>query len=466
VLAQPGILHALAPAWQVELARLFPEIGHPESPEAGSENYRRLFEAVDRLLVTLAGRRPVVLILEDLHWADEMSVRLVSYLGRRSQSTRLLMIASAREEELASAAALRRAMDELSQDGRSLELVLAPLTRLDTVALVRALTRSGGRGTAHNLEERVWIASEGNPFIAVEIVRAIEQDTEVSASAALPAPERVRKLITGRLDRLSANAQHLTAVAAVIGREFGFTLLLRAAKYSSREAAEAVEELVRRRVLHGGAEQLDFTHDLIREVAYLRLLPPARRVLHEAVMEALEASRAGDDDVEHLGHHALHARAWDKALGYLARAGTKAMRRSAYREATVLLERALGAAEYLEATPEVVSRLVDLRLSLRTTMVAAGRLRESVDHLRSAEALAEQLGDRGRLGRVFMLSTNTHYLLGNYDQALTAARRALAIAADPGDEGLAATVNLSFAKTSSVRKVIDLSAPSGHNRGS
>jgi tetratricopeptide (TPR) repeat protein len=142
------------------------------------------------------------------------------------------------------------------------------------------------------------------------------------------------------------------------------------------------------------------------------------------------------------------------------------MRRSAYREATVLLERALGAAEYLEATPEVVSRLVDLRLSLRTTMVAAGRLRESVDHLRSAEALAEQLGDRGRLGRVFMLSTNTHYLLGNYDQALTAARRALAIAADPGDEGLAATVNLSFAKTSSVRKVIDLSAPSGHNRGS
>jgi tetratricopeptide (TPR) repeat protein len=443
VLTQPGILDTLAPAWHAELASLFPEIGHPAGPETG-ENYRRLFEAVDRLLVALADRRPVALILEDLHWADEMSIRLVSYLGRRNQGSRLLLIISAREEDLASAAALRRAMDELSQDGRSLELPLAPLTRRDTVELVQALTRSRGRGTEDNLEERIWIASEGNPFIAVEIVRAIEQDTEVSASTALPAPERVRKLITGRLDRLSTSAQHLTAVAAVIGREFEFTLLLRAAKYSSREAADAVEELVRRRVLHGGAERLDFTHDLIREVAYLRLLSPARRVFHEAVMEALEGSQVGDgdDDVEHLGHHALHAGAWDKALAYLARAGTKAMRRSAYREAAALLEQALETAAYLEATPDVLSRLVDVRLSLRTAMVAAGKLHESVEHLRIAEVLAEQLGDRQRLGRVFTLSTNTHYLLGNYDQALASARRALAIAAELGDEGLAATVNL------------------------
>jgi len=442
VLGQPGVLDALASPWQTELARLFPEIPHAAGPDAGGENYRRLFEAVDRLLATLAARRPVMLILEDLHWADEMSARLLSYVGRRAGGTRLLIIGSAREEELAGATALRRAMDELSQDGRSLELVLAPLNRRDTIELVRALTRPGKGGTADGLEERVWTASEGNPFIAVEIVRAIEQNTEVSPSTALPAPERVRKLITGRLDRLSARAQHLTAVAAVIGREFDFSLLQRAAGNSGWEAAEAVEELVRRRVLQGAAQQLDFAHDLIREVAYHRLLSPARRVLHKAVMEALEASRAGDDDVEHLGHHALQAGSWDKALDYLARAGMKAMTRSAYREAAALLEQALGTAAYLEATPQVASRLVDLRLSLRTAMVAAGRLRDSVEHLRSAELLAGQLGDRGHLGRVFMLSTNTHYLLGNYDEALASARRALTIATELGDDGLAATVNL------------------------
>jgi len=470
VLARPGVLNALAPAWQNELARLFPEVGDPAvAGEAGGENYRRLFEAIERLLATLAERRPMVLILEDLHWADEMSLRLLSYLGRRNHARQLLMVGSAREEEVAGAAALRRALDELSQEGRCIELTLTPLTRGATVELVRALTRTDGR-TTRGLEEQIWTASEGNAFMAVEIVRALEQDTEVSPTTALPAPERVRKLITGRLDRLSPGGQHLAAVAAVIGREFEFSLLQRAAGLSGREAAEAIEELVRRRVLHSAGERLDFTHDRIREVAYLRLPPASRQMLHREVVGALEALHAGDEHVERLGQHALRAGLWDKALGYLGRAGTKAMTRSAYREAAALLEQALGAAPHLEPTPEILARLIDLRLSLRTSMVATGRLEESVQHLGEAGILAERLGDRGRLGRVFTLSTNSHYLLGHYDEAMAAARRALAIATELRDERLEATANLFVgqiyyqqgeltAATALLRRVVDHSAP-------
>ncbi|MGH7393713.1 MAG: ATP-binding protein, partial [Candidatus Rokuibacteriota bacterium] len=344
VLEEPGALDTLAPAWRSELARLFPEVGDPVAAGgAGGENYRRLFEAMEGLLSVLAERRPMVLILEDLHWADEMSLRLLSYLGRRMHAWTLLVVGSAREEELAGAAPLRRAMDELLQDESGIELPLVPLTRRDTIELVRALTRSGGPTTS-TLEEQVWIASEGNPFMAVEVVRAIEQGTEISPTTALPAPERVRKLITGRLDRLSARGQHLAAVAAVIGRGFEFSLLQRAAGLSGREAAAAVEELVRRRVLHGAGELFDFTHDRIREVAYLRLLPPSRQVLHKEVVDALEALNAGDEHVERLGHHALRAGLWDKALGYLGQAATKAMKRSAYREAAALLGQALETA--------------------------------------------------------------------------------------------------------------------------
>jgi tetratricopeptide (TPR) repeat protein len=473
VLEDPGALDALAPAWQRELARLFPEVGAAgATTDAGEENYRRLFEAIERLLAVLAERRPMLLVLEDLHWADGMSLRFLSYLGRRNQAWKLLVVASAREEELAGAAALRLAIDELVQENRCIELTLAPLTRRDTGELVRALTRPTGRSFA-GLEEQVWAASEGNPFMAVEVLRALEQGTDVSPTTALPAPERVRKLITGRLDRLSPRGQHLTAVAAVIGREFEFDLLRRAAGLSGRDAAEAVEELVRRRVLHGSGEYLDFTHDRIREIAYLRLLPPSRQVLHREVVRALEALNAGDEQVERLGHHALRAGLWDRALDYLGRAGTKAMKRSAYREAAVLLDQALGTAPHLERTPSVLARLVDLHLSLRTSMVATGKLADGVEHLREAEALAERSGDRRRLGRVFTLSTNTHYLLGHYDEAMAAARRALGIAAELRDERLEATANLFVAQiyyqqgelieaAALLRRIVDHSVPGQH----
>jgi predicted ATPase len=96
VLEEPGVLDTLAPAWQRELRRLFPETGEQVAGQPGDENYRRLFEAIERLLSVAAQRRPVVLLLEDLHWADEMSLRLLSYFGRRIHAARLLVIASAR----------------------------------------------------------------------------------------------------------------------------------------------------------------------------------------------------------------------------------------------------------------------------------------------------------------------------------------------------------------------------------
>jgi len=475
VLEEPGVLDALAPAWQRELARLFPEAGEP-ADQSGEENYRRLFEAIERLLSTLAQRRPVVLLLEDLHWADEMSLRLLSYLGRRNHAWRLLVVGSARAEELVGATALRRAIDELLQEERCIDLTLMPLTHHDTIELVRTLTRPDGRAPS-GLEEQIWKASEGNPFVAVEILRALEQGAEMSPSIALPVtlplPERVRKLVTRRLDRLGAQGQHLAAVAAVIGREFEFGLLQRAAALSDREAAAAVEELVRCRVIHGVGDRLDFTHDLIREVAYLRLLPSTKQVLHKEIVDVLETLSANDDQVERLGYHALRAGLWDKALGYLGRAGTKAMTRSAYREATALLEQALGTAPHLEQTPELLARLVDLRLSLRTAMVATGRPGESVAHLREAELLAERLGDRRRLGRVFTLSTNSHYLLGHYDEARAAARRALTIAAELHDVKLEATANLFIgqiyyqqgdlaAAAAQVRPIVDHGLPGQH----
>src|SRR5262249_26194835 len=158
---------------------------------------------------------------------------------------------------------------------RSTALVLAPLSRSDTGQLARALTRIGADASAiARVEEQVWAMSEGNPFIAVEVTRALDQDSfwagrrgERDAPAL---PTRVRDLVGGRLDRLSASGQQLVAVAAVIGRRFGFPLVRAASGMEEHAAAEAVEEAVRLRVFQAVGNELDFAHDRIREVAYTR----------------------------------------------------------------------------------------------------------------------------------------------------------------------------------------------------
>src|SRR5262249_12561779 len=142
----------------------------------------------------------------------------------------------------------------------------------------------------------------------------------------LPLSERVRQIIGRRLDRLSESGQRLAATAAVIGREFEFALLQRAAGHNETEAAERMEELVRRRVLHGIGDRFDFTHDRIREVAYARLVGPRRRLLHAAVGGAMEALYAADLEQHHaaLATHYSAGEVWDKAVRYLRHAGAQA----------------------------------------------------------------------------------------------------------------------------------------------
>ena len=132
------ILEGLLPRWRGELTRLMPEISSA-APPVDSTDHRTLFEAVGALLARLAERQPVVLLLEDLHWADDMSVRLLAFVARRLDTWRLLVVATAREEELVDAPSARRALDDLVAGGRSQQLRVGPLSEPETHTLVRQL---------------------------------------------------------------------------------------------------------------------------------------------------------------------------------------------------------------------------------------------------------------------------------------------------------------------------------------
>jgi tetratricopeptide (TPR) repeat protein len=382
--------------------------------------------------------------LEDLHWADEMSLRLLAFLGRRIQSERVLVVITAREEELTDAPILRRTLEDLARARQLESLILARLSQPDTVALVRMLARArSDAATVERLGEQVWIASEGNPFMVVETMRALQGGATSQES---PLPQRIREVISRRLERLGDVSQSLLGVASAIGREFEFQLLQRSSGLDEDATAEGVEELVRGRVLTAIGERLDFTHDRIREVAYSTLLPWRRKRLHQRIAEAIEGLHADslEDHYEALGMHYREAEVWEKATVYLHQAGNKAVSRSAYRPAVAYFDQALAALTHLPERPDTLERAMDVRLDLRNALVPLGETARIAERLREAERIAIAAGDQRRLGRIACYMTVVSWRQGEYGHAISWGHRALTTAQALGDLSLEVETNFYF----------------------
>jgi DNA-binding SARP family transcriptional activator len=427
-IANAAALAGLERAWRDELARLMPELG--SVAETVMPNQRHLFEAVLHLLAHLAASCPLVLILEDVHLADDMSVRLLAYVGRRIRGWPILVLATVREEELIDAPTLRRALEGLDYE----DVMLEALSETETAVLVTALSQPGLEPESiRRLGTQLWKTSDGNPLMIVETMHGLGRSAMPDAATALPG--RVRDVILRRLDRLSDRSHQLVALASVIGRKFDFDLLQRVAGLEDRETAGAVEELVRRRVLHGVGEHLDFTHDLIRAVAYEQLPVPQRKLLHRVVGMALERV-SGEDTSTHdlqIGAHYREADMWDEAVTHLSRAGEQAYLRWALVESRACREQALAALEKLPLTEQNMIRGIDLRLGIREGLVFLADWERGLPYLRDAETLASRLGDRRRRALVANALCSNYKELRNYADAIREGHRALALNADIDD---------------------------------
>jgi tetratricopeptide (TPR) repeat protein/ABC-type cobalamin/Fe3+-siderophores transport system ATPase subunit len=437
-------LDRLGPVWRAELARLLPEIAPGTSPATPTADLAQLFEAVAQLLERVTLAQPAVLVFEDLHWADEMSLRLLAFAGRRLQRWRLLAVGTVRDENLLEATLLRHTLDELARGRHLSRLSLGSLSREDTVALARTLVQLP---SVSRLEEEIWTASRGNPFIVVETLRALRGGALPEDRSPLPLPDRVRDLIAHRLERLGDRSRRLLAVAAVVGRPFDFALLQRAADLGEAEAAEGVEELVRHRVLHGSGEGLEFTHDRIREVVYGQLLPARRALVHRRVAEALEALHAGALEAHALalGTHYREGEAWAPAVFYLAQAGVLT---SLYvmRDAISCYEQALAALAHLPESRQTREQAAELRFNLAHALFSVGQFERAKESFLQAEALAVALDDHRRLGQIHGGLT---YMLGHEGDFQAAARsglRGLTIASSLGDLGLEVWTSVGLAR--------------------
>ncbi|MBI4171458.1 MAG: hypothetical protein HY511_01730, partial [Actinobacteria bacterium] len=249
----------------------------------------------------------------------------------------------------------------------------------------------------------------------------------------------VQAVLAARIDRLPPGDKALVQTASVVGKDVQFALLQAIAEQAEEELHAAIGRLRAAEFLYEARlfpdVQYTFKHTLTREVAYGTLLIDQRRSLHQRILGAIErlyGERLGEQ-LDSLAHHALCGERWDTAVSYLRRAGTRALERSAHREAAERFEQALLALQHLPETRATHEQAIDLRLDLRIPLAPLGEHARMLDVLREAEPLAAALGDRPRLGRILSFLTECFWVRGEHARAVETGERALAIAVDLGD---------------------------------
>lgn len=351
-------LRALPAELRTELSVLLPELDAPRRA-GGQQDSLRTFNAVLRALRAWIDTAPLLLILEDLHWADEMSLRLLCYLARhQARSPGCFVLGSLREEELAPHSFLHTAAAELDREQLVQRVQVAPLTRAESLELAQRTAQVVQLGVLdESALEQLWSLSEGNPLVIVESARALAQTVgeggarpermasmarmAMEATPAMQLPERIRALVRSRVQRVSPAARELLAFAAVAGRELGEDVL-ECSGLSSPQLTAALDELLERKLMCARDDRVYFSHDRIRETLYSELSPARRRLLHAAVADALERRYADrlEPVLGHIGYHQSNAGNVERAVHFLLRFAELAWRGHGAAEALAALERA------------------------------------------------------------------------------------------------------------------------------
>lgn len=460
--------------WLPWAGRLLPEVGLgvPSPPQLSPEEERsRLAEATARLFEAIASGRPLLLVLEDVHWAHTATVAVIHRLARREWPAMILATFRDTEPQTPGSSALLRAAADLAAERRMERVNLAPLAQEEAEALVRtALSTAGSR--VRTRPAAVAKLSEGHPLFAIELTRAL-----IEAPNDPNLPETLTMAIRARLERASEPARRALELAVVFGHPVPLELLARAAGFEATDETiiGAIEELLARRLLKEEARSaghVSVSHGLVTAVVYDGLSAPRRRALHARAAAALEAAAGltGGVRMEELLRHyrlagePLKAAEWankaaeravslgerETALARYRSAAQLLLRAGRDREAAVALERggdacvcvigstnlagdafteALALIGSMEGEKEMERRLHRklAELTTRWGYCGAGRLERATVHISRSLALLEEDDSAEERGRVLSARAFMRSFEGDPAGAEEDARQALAL---------------------------------------
>ncbi len=442
-----GELVRLAP----ELAELVPGLTQPLRSDPETERYR-LFEAVADWLADMSGEAPVLLILNDLHWAAKPTLLLLRHVLRAQEPARLLVVATYRDTDIGRGHPLTDLLADLRRDGSSRRL---PVTGLDAPTVAAFLQAAAGHDLdeeGEDLAQAMWAETDGNPFFVTEVLRhlsesgALEQRdgrwVATSALEELGIPEGIRDVIGRRLAKLAEATNRVLTVAAVVGLEFEAAVVAAAGGLDEDAVFAGVEEAVAARLVveaPGPAPRYRFFHTLIRTTLYDEVTAGRRVALHRRVGEAIEAIHPHhlDDHLPALAHHWARASApaaeVGKAVDYATRAGDRALAQLAHDEAAAYYAQAV---ELLDAAGEPAEghQRVALLIALGEAQRRAGDSRHR-ETLLTASRLAQIRGDADQLARAALANTRGHMFtkVGTVDTEKVAALEAALAAMEDVD---------------------------------
>jgi len=394
-----------------EVRQRLPDLPASARPEGDEARYH-LLESVSAFLLNAAAIHPIVLVIDDLHWADGPSLRLLCQLARRLPESRLLVVGTYRDVEMARGHPLTEALGELRRERGFEQLALSGLTPTEVHEMIEALAERRLDESEEALSQAMWRETEGNPFFLEEVVRHLLQTggayweagkwvIDLASLDGFKLPEGIREVVGRRFSGLPAETREVLAKAAVIGRQFDVAVLGRMGGLDDDVLLNAVEEAVDARLIvevpsTQGRGAYAFAQPVVSQMLYEELSVPRRQRLHRDAAHAIEAVHSGNLS-PHLGslsHHYSRAGPGEtgRAIECGIAAGEVALEAFSYNEAALHWRSVLNLLEATgatEARAQLLGRLGDVLFSTGLDPDASLQCLEQA--LRLYEALGQEV---------------------------------------------------------------------------
>ena len=498
---EPAVLSLLTRGGVADLAQLFPALSHNDRGAATSrgdpaELKARLLWNFAQFLSRFGAKRPLLLVLENLQWADASSLELLHFVARQIATDPILVLCTYNDAVATPNAPLGHTRTSLETLGAARTLTLAPLDEEATTELVERTFQVEAE-RVRDFSAQLYRWTRGNPFFLEQTLKSLVDSGALHEHGGswsgwdvteLTPPKSVRDVVVGRLAQLSGGARRIADLAAVIGTRATLDAIAAVSGLDGDDLLTALDELRRSRVLsereEAGEIVYDFTHPLLQDTIYVELGLARARALHASVAEALEVFY-GARAMEHADELAFHAvrsdarRLAGKAVRYLRAAGRNAMAKHANREAADYLAAALDLAtrsedpsagasaseivpdlararqrlgEYKEAltlweraiadaaAAGAQARVAAIRRSMGLACFWSGRYLDALTHYDAGTAAALAADDPAQRARLLVAKGMCLQALGRRDEAELEVERALEIARELADDAILARV--------------------------
>jgi predicted ATPase len=395
----------------------------------------RLFEALSQLVIDISEKDPLLLVLEDLQWADDGSLQLLHYLARNIQNFRVMICGAYRPEDLEG---IRGVVHPLSKTTRRMrpeklfyEIKLNRFNERSTNSMVESLLKK--EDIPEKFIRRLYEESEGNPFFIEEVVKSLVSERLIDVNdyawkmrfdpSKIHLPGTIRDVIGRRIDGLDEETKAILGYASVIGNQFMFEALHRISNVNEEKLIDSIDALIKANIIHedmkSREERYRFDHTQIREVIYNSLSRSRRRLMHKKVgyvLEELNKNRL-DEVVYNLAHHFYEGKDTEKTLTYAIRAGEKATSAFAPEDALSYYNMALEALERLEDTKSNKEKRIELLKRLGEMSFNLSEWKSALEYYIKAIYLCEDIENDADRAISLRKIGYIHNRMGNWELA-------------------------------------------------